>query len=66
MSDIVEKSSLELESQRIVDGLMSEVDVDKTRDLVHSFNINQSKKSVLRAIKYSDLLDKISEMISQA
>lgn len=65
MSDSIEPiSKLDLESKQIVDGLMTETDVDKTKDLVHLFNINQSKKNVIRAMKYSNLLDKISEQMA--
>lgn len=65
MSDLPDvKTGLDLETKQIVDGLMNEVDVEKTKDLVHLFNLNQSKKNVLRAIKYSDLLDKVSDQMA--
>ena len=59
-----QETGLSTETQQIVDGLMQEQDIDKTKDLVHLFNLNQSKKNVLRAIKYSDLLDKITEQMA--
>lgn len=58
-----QETGLLIETKQIVDGLMQEHDVNKTKDLVHLFNLNQSKKNVLRAIKYSDLLDKITEQM---
>jgi hypothetical protein len=54
------KDKLDKKSEELVEKIVDEQDSDKLKDLVGLFNINQSKKNILRADIYSKLLDKIS------
>ena len=54
------KDKLDRKSEELVEKIVDEQDSDKLKDLVGLFNINQSKKNILRADIYSKLLDKIS------
>lgn len=50
----------------IVDDIINEEDPDKLKNLISLFNVAQTKKSIVRASKYSDILDNISnEMLSR-
>jgi hypothetical protein len=61
-SDIVlfNKENLDKMSGDLVSKIVEEQDSDKLKDLVNLFNVNQSKKNIVRAEVYSRLLDKIS------
>ncbi len=61
-SDIVlfNKENLDKMSEDIVSKIVEEQDSDKLKDLVNLFNVNQSKKNIVRAEVFSRLLDKIS------
>lgn len=54
------RDKLDKKSEELVEKIVDEQDSDKLKDLVGLFNINQSKKNILRADIYSKLLDKIS------
>ena len=54
------RDKLDKKSEELVEKIVYEQDSDKLKDLVGLFNINQSKKNILRADIYSKLLDKIS------
>lgn len=61
-SDIVlfNKDNLDKMSEDLVSKIVEEQDSDKLKDLVNLFNVNQSKKNIVRAEVFSRLLDKIS------
>lgn len=44
--------------------IMEETDVDKVKNLLQLFNLNQTKKNVLRADTMQNLMDKIVEQMS--
>lgn len=43
--------------------ILNETDANKLKDLTDTFNLHISKKNLIRAIKYDELLDKISEQM---
>jgi hypothetical protein len=45
----------------IVDNIMNSDDPDNIKQLISGFNLNQSKKSVLRILKLNNLLDLVTE-----
>ncbi len=62
-TDLVVKNgveNLDKKSEELVTKIVGEEDSDKLKDLVGLFNVNQSKKNIVRADIYSRLLDKIS------
>ena len=61
-SDIVlfNKDNLDKMSEDLVSKIVEEQDSNKLKDLVNLFNVNQSKKNIVRAEVFSRLLDKIS------
>lgn len=62
-TDLVVKNgveNLDKKSEELVNKIVDEEDSDKLKDLVGLFNVNQSKKNIVRADIYSRLLDKIS------
>ncbi|MBO7696652.1 MAG: hypothetical protein J6T10_28830 [Methanobrevibacter sp.] len=62
-TDLVVKNgveNLDKKSEELVTKIVGEEDSDKLKDLVGLFNVNQSKKNIVRADIYSRLLDRIS------
>lgn len=58
------KSSLSLEAKRILSQLVSEVDSGKQKDLTYLFNQNQNKKTMVRMDKMGDLVDTLTDKLS--
>ena len=56
----ISKNKLDETSENLVSKIIEEQDSEKLKDLVTLFNLNQSKKNIVRADIYSKLLDKIS------
>lgn len=53
--------NLNEESMMLIEKIISETDEQKARDLTQLFNANQSKKTMVRINKLSDLLDVITD-----
>jgi hypothetical protein len=53
--------SLSEKSKALIDQIIAETDQQKVRDLTQLFNDNQSKKTLARVDKLSDLLDTITD-----
>jgi len=53
----VDTSSLNKESTDLVNQIIAEKDVEKTKDLTSLFNVNQVKKTLVRLNKLGDLQD---------
>lgn len=53
--------NLQLEATRIINEIIAETDINKTKDLTYLFNINQAKKTMVRVNKQSELLDALTE-----
>lgn len=56
---MVNMEALNKESLAIINQLIAESDVDKTKDLTYLFNINQNKKTMARMDKLSNLQDQL-------
>lgn len=52
---------LNKESLDIINQIVAENDIQKTKDLTYLFNINQNKKTLVRVNKLNDLLDAMTE-----
>lgn len=57
----VNTSTLDAESLSLLNKIIAEVDVEKTKDLTYLFNVNQNKKTMVRVNKLSELLDVITD-----
>ena len=55
------KKKLEEEAAALLSQVVNETDVNKTKDLTYLFNINQTKKTMVRVNKLNDLLDTITD-----
>lgn len=53
--------SLTEESKALIEQLIVETDEQKAHDLIHLFNANQNKKTMVRVNKLSELLDTITD-----
>lgn len=53
-------TDLNKESKELLNKIIAEADLDKTKDLTYLFNINQNKKTMVRVDKLSELLDTIT------
>jgi len=53
----LDTSGLNQESLEIINRIIAEQDVEKTKDLTYLFNINQNKKTMVRVDKLSSLQD---------
>lgn len=57
---------LDEKTTELAKSIIEETDVDKVKDLTALFNLNQSKRNVLRVMKLNSLLDHVSDaMISR-
>lgn len=52
-------SDLNKESLDLINQIIAESDIEKTKDLTHLFNINQNKKTMIRIDKLSGLQDNL-------
>ena len=57
LPDTVDVSVLKEEANKLINEVIVEHDVDKVRDLAMLFNVNQTKKTMVRQNKLNDLLD---------
>lgn len=55
------KEALNKESAEIIRSITSELDTTKTKDMTALFNLNQTKKTMVRVDKCGELLDSIVE-----
>ena len=53
------------DTQKLVDKIISEDDVDELKKFTQLFNLNQAKKNALRIIKFNGLLDSISDQMME-
>lgn len=64
--DLISIAPLEKDMQKATDELVTETDPVVIKDKIELFNLYQTKKNVIRALKYNELLDKVSdEMLSR-
>ena len=55
------EDNLRLEATRIINEVIAETDINKTKDLTYLFNLNQTKKTMVRVNKQSELLDALTD-----
>ena len=60
---LIDTESLDNSTNELAQQIIEENDVDRTKEMVKLFNLNQSKKNVIRVLKLTSLLDKISDQI---
>ena len=64
--DFLDITPLENKSKDLTKNIIDESSLDNVKKLLDEFNLNQTKKNAVRVIKYSALLDKVSdEMIER-
>jgi hypothetical protein len=62
--DIVIKSAdLDAATNELAQNIIDEQDLSKIKDLTQLFNVNLAKKNIVRLLKYSDLVDKVSDQM---
>ena len=61
VSTQVNSVSLNKESLEIINQIIAETDIGKTKDLTYLFNINQTKKTIVRTNKLNELLDALTD-----
>lgn len=61
--DLVDIIPLEKDSADLAQQIIAEKDISKLKDLTYLFNLNQTKKNVLRVLKLNQLLDKVSDQM---
>ena len=62
---ILDTDKLSKESVELINALIAESDIEKTKDLTYLFNINQNKKTMVRMDKLSELQDKLVAQFSK-
>ena len=61
----VNTDDLNQESLALINQIIAESDVEKTKDLTHLFNINQNKKTMIRIDKLSGLQDHLVDQFAK-
>ena len=61
--EILDMIPLDTSTQQIADEIIKETDTKKLKDLTYLFNLNLTKKNVLRVLKLNTLLDKVSDQM---
>lgn len=59
--DLTNIIPFEKDMQKAKDELVAETDPTVIKDKIELFNLYQTKKNVIRALKYNELLDKVSD-----
>ena len=62
---ILDTEKLSQESAELINAIISEQDIEKTKDLTYLFNINQNKKTMVRIDKLSELQDNLVAQFSK-
>lgn len=62
---IVNADDLNQESLTLINQIIAESDIEKTKDLTHLFNINQNKKTMIRIDKLSGLQDHLVDQFAR-
>jgi len=57
----IDTKSLDSKTADVAQQIIDEENIDKIKDLTHLFNLNITKKNVLRAMKLNGLLDTVSD-----
>lgn len=62
---VVNTDDLNQESLALINQIIAESDIEKTKDLTHLFNINQNKKTMIRIDKLSGLQDHLVDQFAK-
>jgi hypothetical protein len=62
---LVNAEDLNQESLTLINQIIAEKDIEKTKDLTHLFNINQNKKTMIRIDKLSGLQDDLVQQFAR-
>jgi hypothetical protein len=62
---LVNADDLNKESLTLINQIIAEKDLEKTKDLTHLFNINQNKKTMIRIDKLSGLQDHLVDQFAR-
>lgn len=62
---ILDTQKLSEESVELINQIIAESDIEKTKDLTYLFNINQNKKTMVRMDKLSELQDNLVAQFSK-
>ena len=62
---LVNADDLNQESLTLINQIIAEKDIEKTKDLTHLFNINQNKKTMIRIDKLSGLQDNLVDQFAR-
>lgn len=62
---VVNAEDLNKESLTLINQIIAESDIEKTKDLTHLFNINQNKKTMIRIDKLSGLQDHLVDQFAR-
>lgn len=62
---VVNAEDLNRESLALINQIIAESDIEKTKDLTHLFNINQNKKTMIRIDKLSGLQDNLVDQFAR-
>jgi hypothetical protein len=62
---LINAADLNQESLTLINQIIAEKDIEKTKDLTHLFNINQNKKTMIRIDKLSGLQDNLVDQFVQ-
>lgn len=62
---IINAADLNTESLSLINQIIAESDIEKTKDLTHLFNINQNKKTMIRIDKLSGLQDNLVDQFAR-
>lgn len=62
---VVNADDLNKESLALINQIIAESDIEKTKDLTHLFNINQNKKTMIRIDKLSGLQDNLVDQFAR-
>lgn len=62
---IINADDLNQESLALINQIIAESDIEKTKDLTHLFNINQNKKTMIRIDKLSGLQDHLVDQFAR-
>lgn len=62
---VLNSDDLNKESLSLINQIIAESDIEKTKDLTHLFNINQNKKTMIRIDKLSGLQDHMVDQFAK-
>lgn len=63
IDDVINMVPLDNSTTDIAQKIIAEDDIENVKNLTHLFNLNQSKKNVLRVLKLNNLLDKVQDQM---